>query len=339
MSSDDPRDHSESESFLEEVTEYFRNTVSREELQLLLTEGKAWEKFVTEADLSREEADALREYLKELETDLALEDKDSLLQDQLERTRFLQEFPRVKLEIEAQIGKLHALAAKVDKVHRDCTISNVVATSTGAASGILTVLGLALAPVTAGFSLALSATGLGLGVAASVTGVSASIVDKVNSSLAEREASRLMSTSFNKAEVISESLGESTPQIVSLTKNFIQGLPRIGKNIRAIKLAKANPRLAANAKRFMTAGQVSVRNRRLVKKTFEGTVLAMTKNARIIGMATAGVALLMDVGFLVKESIHLQQGAKAESAERLRQQAQELEKKLEELTRIYESLQ
>lgn len=45
--------HIESESFLEEVTEYFRNTVSREELQLLLTEGKAWEKFVTEADLSR----------------------------------------------------------------------------------------------------------------------------------------------------------------------------------------------------------------------------------------------------------------------------------------------
>uniref|UniRef100_A0A8C3W8W9 Apolipoprotein L3-like protein n=1 Tax=Catagonus wagneri TaxID=51154 RepID=A0A8C3W8W9_9CETA len=345
-----------SENFFEEVVEYFRNTVRREELQLLLTEDEAWEVFVTEAHLSREahlndkedltedrrdrgEADALRERLKELETDLALEDKDSLQQDQLDRKRFLEEFPRVKLELEAQIGKLRALADKVDKVHRNCTISNVVATSTGAVSGILTILGLALAPVTAGVSLALSATGLGLGAAAAVTSVSASIVDQVNSSLTESEASHLMSKDSNKVEVISGSLDKSKPQIVSLTKNFILVLPRIGKNIQALKLAKANPRLVANAKHFMTAGKVSVRNRRLVQNTFRGTALAMTKNARIMGAAAAGVGLLMDVGLLVKESIHLQEGAKTESAERLRQQAQELERKLLELTRIYESLQ
>uniref|UniRef100_A0A8C3YHK8 Apolipoprotein L3 n=1 Tax=Catagonus wagneri TaxID=51154 RepID=A0A8C3YHK8_9CETA len=316
----------QSENFFEEVVEYFRNTVRREELQLLLTEDEAWEVFVTEAHLSRGEADALRERLKELETDLALEDKDSLQQDQLDRKRFLEEFPRVKLELEAQIGKLRALADKVDKVHRNCTISNVVATSTGAVSGILTILGLALAPVTAGVSLALSATGLGLGAAAAVTSVSASIVDQVNSSLTESEASHLMSKDSNKVEVISGSLDKSKPQIVSLTKNFILVLPRIGKNIQALKLAKANPRLVANAKR-------------LVQNTFRGTALAMTKNARIMGAAAAGVGLLMDVGLLVKESIHLQEGAKTESAERLRQQAQELERKLLELTRIYESLQ
>lgn len=33
--------------------EYFWKTVSREELQLLLTDGEAWERFVAEADLSR----------------------------------------------------------------------------------------------------------------------------------------------------------------------------------------------------------------------------------------------------------------------------------------------
>ena len=47
----------------------------------------------------------------------------------------------------------------------------------------------------------------------------------------------------------------------------------------------------------------------------------------------------MDVGFLVKESMHLHDGAKAASAENLRQRARELERKLEELTQIYESLQ
>ena len=47
----------------------------------------------------------------------------------------------------------------------------------------------------------------------------------------------------------------------------------------------------------------------------------------------------MDVGFLVKESMHLHDGAKAASAENLQQRARELERKREELTQIYESLQ
>lgn len=47
----------------------------------------------------------------------------------------------------------------------------------------------------------------------------------------------------------------------------------------------------------------------------------------------------MDVGFLVKDSKHLHDGAKAASAENLWQRARELERKLEELTQIYERLQ
>jgi hypothetical protein len=47
----------------------------------------------------------------------------------------------------------------------------------------------------------------------------------------------------------------------------------------------------------------------------------MTKGARMMGAATAGVFLLMDVISLVKESMHLHDGAKTESAAELRQQA------------------
>ena len=46
----------------------------------------------------------------------------------------------------------------------------------------------------------------------------------------------------------------------------------------------------------------------------------------------------MDVFDLVKDSGRLQEGAKTESAEELRQEAWELEHKLEELTKIHESL-
>ncbi|XP_069441428.1 apolipoprotein L3-like isoform X1 [Ovis canadensis] len=338
MSSEDRRGSSDSEDFFEDIIQYLQDTMSREQLELLLTEKEAWESFVAEADLSREEADALHRYLLELKTDLAKEDQDGPQQDQLDRKRFLEEFPRVKRELEESIAKLRELADKIDKVHRNCTISNVVANSAGAVSGVLTVLGLALAPMTAGISLGLSATGLGLGAAAAVTSVSTSIVEHVSRSSAETEASRLVPTGINEEEAFAEVLRKRTSQIISSTNNFIQALKGIGKNVRAIKLAKVNPRLASHAKRFMTAGQVSARTGKQVQRAFGGTALAMTKSARIVGAATAGVALLLDVAFLVKEAKHLHEGAKTESAERMRQLATELEKKLEELIRTYESL-
>lgn len=124
-------------------------------------------------------------------------------------------FPQVRQELEERIGKLRTLADQVDKVHRDCTIAQVVASSTGAVSGILTVLGLSLAPMTAGASLVLSATGMGLGMAAVVTSVSTSIVEHSNSSSAKAKASDLMSTDSNKENVAVEILQHSSPKIAS----------------------------------------------------------------------------------------------------------------------------
>ncbi|XP_012880263.1 PREDICTED: apolipoprotein L2-like [Dipodomys ordii] len=325
----------ENQTFTELVIEYLQDTVSREELQLLLMDDDAWEAVVTKAKLSREEADELRATLKMLTEDVEEEDE---LQDLQDRKRFLDEFPRVKEELEERIKKLRALADKVDKVHRDCTISHVVAGSTGVVSGVLTILGLALAPVTAGVSLVLSATGMGLGTAATVTSVATSLVDTSTKRSAEAEASSLLSTKMDMEKVSNDVLAEVKPRVISITKKCFQDLPRLQKNIEAIRLAKANPRLAASAKRLMTAGTISARNTRKVQKAFGGTALAMTKGARIMGAATAGIFLLMDVVNLVNESTHLHLGAKTESAEELRRQALELEKKLEELMQVHESL-
>lgn len=110
-------------------------------------------------------------------------------------------------------------------------------------------------------------------------------------------------------------------------------------NIRAMETVKSNPGLAADANVFISSGIISVQSSQQEEVTFKGRALAMTKGARIVGAGTAGLSLLMEVAFLVKEAKHLREGAKTESAERLRQQARELEKKLEVLTGIYESLQ
>ncbi|XDB50570.1 hypothetical protein AB1E18_004133 [Capra hircus] len=173
----------------------------REKLQQLLAQDKAWESFVAEVNFPREEAVVLREYL-----------------DQPDRKRFLEEFPQIKGELEKSINKLCELADNADKMHRDCTISNVVASSISIASGFLTILGLVLAPFTVGVRLGLSATRLGLGAAAAVTGMSTSIVELINMSSPRRFPVK----SLYKA------------------KDF-------RKHIHAIRMAKSNPQLVAGA--------------------------------------------------------------------------------------------
>ncbi|XP_013204239.1 apolipoprotein L3-like [Microtus ochrogaster] len=286
----------------------------------------------------RTEEDAFHEAHRETTVDNKGDNKDDLQNDLQNRKRFLEVYPQTKLELKKHIGKLHALADKIDKVHRDCTITHVVASSTGAVSGVLTILGLALAPMTAGVSLGLSATGLGLGAAAAVTSVSTTIVEKVSTKSAEAEVSQVLTTSKNTVKGIEEVVEKSTHRIPFSSVSSIKNLEVIKNSIDAVQLAKSKCSLAINTKHLMTTGKVSSQSIPQVEKIFGSTALAMTKGARIIGAATAGLFLVLDVVNLIEESKHLQKGAKAESAAKLQQKAQELEQKLQELIRVHDSL-
>uniref|UniRef100_A0A8C2M8J2 Apolipoprotein L 8 n=1 Tax=Cricetulus griseus TaxID=10029 RepID=A0A8C2M8J2_CRIGR len=302
----------------------------REDLRLLLTEDGAWKAFVAEAELSRADADTLRDALNALTENMAEEDKDRFQRDLQDMESFVNMFPQVQLELEGHIKKLQILADKVDKVHRDCTISKVVASSTSTVSGVLTLLGLTLVPVTAGASLVLLATGMGLGAAAAVTSVSTGIVDYTSESSAKMRASHLVATSMVKVKKVAEAVVHSEPQVYELSENCCRVLRCLQQNIYVIKLTKANPALASRG--------ISAQRDNQVKKAYRGTALAMSRRDWVMNVATTGVSLTGDVIGLVKESKRLHKGAKVKSAEELRKQAQELEEKLKVLIQIHDSL-
>ncbi|XP_058529275.1 apolipoprotein L3-like [Ochotona princeps] len=330
----------DAESRFADIIEYIRKALSREELQRLLAEDEAWGIFVSEAELSSEEAHTLREVLAKCITDMAMDsvpdkDPDMDLEDKEERQvreRFLKEFPQVKAQLEESIAKLHALADNVGKVHRDCTITNVVAASTGAASGILSLLGLALAPVTAGLSLALTVTGLGLRTAAALTRVTTTIVEHSTNLSAEEEAKSLMSSSIQKVEQVGGAVAVRLPTGGGLPKDWSKLLKVIAEVVRIIRSVRSSARL-------LTTGRIAVQDRRQVQPAFGDTAQTMTTGARITGAATAGLFLLVDVISLVQESVQLHQETTSESAQDLRQRAQQLEEKLAQLTEIHRSLQ
>ncbi|XP_029811279.1 apolipoprotein L3-like [Suricata suricatta] len=275
--------------------------------------------------------------LRALEEVLYKEEIIRLQSDPLERKHFLNVFPQLKQELEDQIRKLRKLADKADEVHRNCTFANLVASSTGAASGVLTLLGLGLAPVTSGVSLTLCAPGMGLGTVSAVTGVCSSLVEHLLISPMKGEASQLTSTASDKGKGIARAMYQNIPQNISL-KDWAKVVQTIAKNVFLIKLAEVNPHLKACVERLLTEGRVPVPSGKQVQNAIRVPLLTMTRGARFMSAATAGIFLWMDVANIVEESKHLQEGAKAESAEELRHQIKLLESKLKELIQTHERL-
>ncbi|XP_041503237.1 apolipoprotein L3-like, partial [Microtus oregoni] len=175
--------------FIQEVIKYLQDSASRRDLQFLLAKKDAWKVLVAEAELSRDEEAALHKALEQLPV---VEGKERLQKELQDRKRFVEEFPQLK-KIEGNIRKLRALADHVDQVHKGCTISNVVSNTPSVVSGVLGIMGLALAPVTAGGSLLLLATGVGVGAVAIVTGAATVVGEETSKWSYEAEAKRLCS--------------------------------------------------------------------------------------------------------------------------------------------------
>ncbi|XP_068938147.1 apolipoprotein L6-like isoform X2 [Petaurus breviceps papuanus] len=312
----------------------------KELMQNELFEDKAWERFFADSASKREEANVLYEtfcglYGDTLPDDTIEQDDGLSAEDKI----FLKEFPGKKMELEARIQSLHAVADQVDKTHKKCIITNVVASSTSALSGFMSILGLALAPVTAGGSLVLSASGIGLGAVAAITSLSSSVIEQASNSAARERVSNHKGTKGQAAVAV---MWKEAPQLISVAQKCVsmgnQVMEEIRKNIRAFRLAKANPRLTTTAKNFMTNGYLSTWNARKVEKAFGGTTLAMTKSSRMMSAISAGALSVVDIITFIHDLNHLLEGAKAEMAEELREQAQEVERELGKLSQAYKNL-
>lgn len=319
----------EKKCFTEEVTEYFQKNVSPGHLKILLTDDEAWKRFVAVAELPRDEADALYEALKNLTPYAAIEDKDVQQKDQQLREWFLKQFPQLSWKIQEHIEKIRVTADEIEKFHRGCTIANVVSGSIGTASGVLSVVSFLLAPFTAGLSLGVTAVGVRLGIASATTGIGTSIVRNTYKKLAELRASRLTATSRDLLKVLRDTLREITPSVLSFALDFDKVTKTIANDVRTLRRSKATVGRPLNIRRLVPTNVID-------ELKTPGAAKRMVRKA--VPKAASGALLMLGVVQLVQDSQHLHKGAKSESAKELRQWAQELQKNLNQLTQIHQSL-
>lgn len=263
--------------------------------------------------------DTLFEELMELAAEFTLD--GNLSEDELVLSRY----PLQKYKLEKMIKELNTIADQLDATHKLFTKTSLVASSSGAVSAAMTILGVALAPVTGGGSLMLSAAGQGLGAAAAVTNIFINVLENRSNSAARDRAGRLVA-------IESKAIGGAAGVCVQKCVGAVESI----RQLHAYRMAQANSGFLAKVRDFVTTGRVPFWRAREVQRAVEGPALTMTHGARMMGVAGAGFFLVQDVKSFLQNYKHLEEGARAETAEELRTLVQELEKELTWLTERYE---
>lgn len=287
----------------------------------------------TDAEWQRDEDGSLDGDFTD-EEEVAVED-DALTD---EERRFLEQFQSWKKNEKKCIRILYAIADHIDESHQKTTKTKVVTSSASVISGVMSLLGLVLAPTTAGGSLVLTAVGHGLGAVAGVTNIVANVRENSRNKRALAQANSIVPRSDQEFE---EAKGEKTTYVTAageLVYKCGSTWDIIKRHLRALRITRTQPHVTSAAKKLMTAGQISTRSSGQVQKAFGGTALAMTKNALRMGRVAAALSLGQDIYTLWEDWRDLKAAAPTELAKELRTRAAEREQVLAEYARVYKRL-
>ncbi|MCJ8739714.1 hypothetical protein PDJAM_G00050410 [Pangasius djambal] len=260
------------------------------------------------------------------------------------------------------LSDLEEAAVELDKMKKGSNISTVAGSSVGIAGGVLSIVGLALAPVTAGVSLALTLTGAGLGVTSGVNGIVTGITEIAVNSHHGKNANDIFSSfmgDVKKILVFMEEVVSSDGPIAGphgVTTAFKVGklavcAGGVGKGIDAIadaasavkklrseevisqavnlglqeaKAGRSIPKLAAD---LPDIGQVA-----------KGTSLALSKSARVGFIGLNALFIGLDVLFICKSGMSLAKGTKNEVAQFIRSRAALWRSEVEAWEKIHDHL-
>ncbi|KAI4882392.1 hypothetical protein NFI96_030960 [Prochilodus magdalenae] len=259
------------------------------------------------------------------------------------------------------LSDLEETAVKLDRMKKGSSISTVAGSSVGIAGSILSIVGLALAPVTAGTSLALTLTGVGFGVTSGVnsivTGVTAMAVNKHHG----ENANNIFQVFIKDMEKILECIEQVDSQcpvphldegdVTLATRKVMARAGAVGKGIDALvdgAAAVKNLKSEEVARAAVTMGLQEAKAARNIPKLAadlpdigqlaKGTPLAMTKAARAGFIGLNALFIGVDVLFICKESVSLAKGETSEGSQLIRSRAALWRSEVEAWDKIYNCL-
>ncbi|XP_047656682.1 uncharacterized protein LOC113636481 isoform X3 [Tachysurus fulvidraco] len=229
-------------------------------------------------------------------------------------------------------------AVQLNKMKLGSNISTVAGSSVGIAGGVFSIVGLSLAPVTAGVSLALTLTGVGLGVTSGansiVTGITEIAVNKHHGKKANSIFIRFMED-VQKIQDCVEEVASSESLIADdvLTKvkvavkvaasavSVCKGIDALVDGASAVKALRSEEIIAEavnvglqEAKAVRNVPQLAA-DLPDIGQLAKGTPLALSKSARAGFIGLNALFIGLDVLFICKSGISLSKGSKNEVAQ------------------------
>ncbi len=236
--------------------------------------------------------------------------------------------------MERFLSDLEENAVQLDRMKKGASISTVAGSSVGLAGGILSIVGLALAPVTAGVSLALTLAGVSLGVTSGVnsvvTGIAEAAVNRHHGKNAQSIFQRFMDDVGATLACLEQASSEErlgrldgvdpfgAGKLMVRTGGVVKGIESLVDAVSAVKLPKTD---------LSDIGQLA-----------KGTPLALSKSARA-GFITLNVFFIgVDVFLICKESRSLAKGRRSEKSQLIRSRAALWKSELQAWKNIHDSL-
>ncbi|XP_044296961.1 apolipoprotein L3-like isoform X2 [Varanus komodoensis] len=266
--------------------------------------------------------------------------------------QFLKEFPGQRQTIKQCITCLREMADQVDKIHKNCTITSLIGNVTSALSEVFRMGSQFLDSSSARGSLHTAIAGISFGVCGTAVDVGANIFESVYKMQKKEKTEDLLKEGTNSLRKLigpsemnfTSELPLSTwriasdiiPTIFSVGTTMSAG-KRLHTHIKALKCVKEKPELLDLAMK-VAAGQGDKEEIKKVWSNFQGTLLAKTKSERMQDVAWSLCTILGNIKKIAEGVMELRDGAEDEMAARIREKANQLQKELQRLNKLYEWL-
>ncbi|XP_038841284.1 uncharacterized protein LOC120040102 [Salvelinus namaycush] len=316
------------------------------------------------ADVSEESIQKMLDHLNQL-SDIRMDQNLRLtFLFQGAAQRFIGQFSQRRPRMEQFLTELEESAVQLDRMKLGAKISSVAGSSVGVVGGILSIVGIALSPVTGGVSLALTIAGASLGVTSGVNSITTGITEMKVNSIHEKKASEIFQSFMEDVESLQECLEDvarnmkpileqSRVDVVLGAGKVIVTAGAIGKGFDSIMdcasalsvKAFANEDLIASAGKLVFQEGKAARNLPKlagdipdIGQVAKGTPLALSSSARAGFITFNALFIGLDVFFICKDSVSLAKGSKSERSQLIRARSALWRTELDSWQRIHDSL-
>lgn len=253
---------------------------------------------------------------------------------------FTEEFSERSPRMLQFLDDLEGSATQLDNMKKGAKISSVAGSSVGLVGGVLSIVGLALIPVTAGVSLALTMAGLGLGITSGVNGIVTTATEIGVNKTKTDQANETLKSFMEDVQALQKHLEEVFNRETKWV-NMAVGVGRIlgkfvgvGKAIdgladavSAVKILRTERAVARGAAEIPDIGQTAAKG-----------VLGLSKGARAGMIAVNALFIGVDIFFICKDSISLAKGEGSAVSKFIRARAALWRSEMDSWQKIHDSL-